>query len=66
MVVELINLNCYKFSISDKLRSTYILDCDAHSPVLLDLFLLNLVFVAFPLLGNSDNVSAFIDFLSNL
>ena len=41
---------CYNFSISDDLTQmvnfpTPILDCDSHSPALLDLFLLMLVFV---------------------
>ena len=51
--------------------STRILDCDSHSPALLDLFLssdASICFaMAFPPLGNSDHVvvSVSIDFPSN-
>ena len=50
---------------------TWILDCDSHSPTLLDLFLTSdasiCYTIAFPPLGNSDPVvaSVSIDFLSN-
>ena len=63
---------CYNFSISYDFTQmvnfpTRISDCDSHSPALLDLFLLTLVFystMAFPSLGNSDhvNVSVSINF----
>ena len=66
---------CYNSSISNDLTQTVnfptsIPDCDSHSPALLDLFLLALVFVfkmAFPPLGNSDHVvvSVSTDFPSN-
>ena len=41
---------CYKFSVSSDLNQmvnfpTWIPDCDCHSPILLDLFLLALVFI---------------------
>ena len=66
---------CYNFSISNDLTQmvnfpTRIPDCDSHSPALLDLFLLTLVFcstMANPPLGNSDHVvvSVSIDFPTN-
>ena len=67
---------CYSFSISNDLTQmfnfrTQILDCDSHSPALLDLFIYSDARIcstmAFPPLGNSDHVvfSVFIDFPSN-
>ena len=67
---------CYNFSISNSLTQmvdfpTWILDCDSHSPALLDLFLSFDASIcsamAFPPMGNSDHtaVSVSIDFLSN-
>ena len=56
---------CYNFSISNNLTqivnfSTWIPDCDSHSPALLDLFLSSDASIcstmAFPSLGNSDHV----------
>ena len=49
---------------------TWILDCDSHSPALLDLFISDTSIcsaMAFPPLGNSDHVvvSVSIDFQSN-
>ena len=76
ILVELINLvNCYNFSISNDLTQTvnfptWIMDCDSHSPALLDLFFPFDASIcstmAFPPLGNSDHVvlSVSIDFLS--
>ena len=66
---------CYTFCISNDLTQmvnfpTRILACDSHSPALLDLFLSSDTSIcsamAFPLLGNSDQVvvSVSIDFLS--
>ena len=77
ILVELIDLvNCYNFSISNDLTQmvnfpTRIPDCDSHNPAHLDLFLTSdaniCSTVAFPPLGNSDNVavSVFIDFPTN-
>ena len=66
---------CYNFSISNDLTQmvnfpTWIPDCDSHSPAHLDFFLSSDASIssmmAFPLLGNSDNVvSVSIDFSSN-
>ena len=67
---------CYKFSISNDFIQvvnfpTQISECDSHSPALLVLFLSSdpgiCSTVAFPPLGNSDNVavSVSIDFTSN-
>ena len=66
---------CYNFSISNDLTQmvnfpTRIPDCDSHSPALLDLFISSDASIcstmAFPSLGNSDNVvSVAIEFLSN-
>ena len=64
---------CYNFSISNDLTQmvnfpTRIPDCDSHSPALLDLFISSGTSIcstmAFPPLGNSDNVvvSVSIDF----
>ena len=68
---------CYHFPISNDLTQmvqlpTQILDCDSHSPALLDLFHSSEASIcstmAFPPLGNSDHVavSVSIDFPSNL
>ena len=77
ILVELIDLvNCYNFSISNDLTQmvnfpTWILDCDSHSPALLDLFLSFDASIcstmAFPPLGHSDHlvVSVSIDFPIN-
>ena len=66
VLVELIDLvNSYNFL-------TCILDCDSHSPALLDLFISSDASICsamdFPPFGNSDHVavSVFIDFPSNL
>ena len=67
---------CYNVSISDDLTQmvnfpTRILDCDSHSPALLDLFYFFDVIIcstmAFPPLGSSEHVvvSVSIDFPSN-
>ena len=67
---------CYNFSVSNDLTqivnfTTQIPDCDSHSPALLDLFLSSdasiCSIMAFPPLGNSDNVvvSVSIDFPIN-
>ena len=67
---------CYNFSISNDLTQivtfpTQILDCDSHSPVLLDLLLFSYTSICstmvFPPLGNSHHVvvSVSIDFPSN-
>ena len=67
---------CYNFSISKDLTqmvgfSTWIPDCDSHSPALLDLFLSSDASIsstmAFPPLGNSNHVvvSVSIDFPTN-
>ena len=67
---------CYNFPISNDLTQmvnlpTQIPDCDSHSPTLLDFFLSSDASIcstmAFPPLGNSDNVvfSVFSDFPSN-
>ena len=66
---------CYNFSISNDLTqmvnfSTWIPDCDSHSPALLDLFISSdtsiCSTIAFAPLGNSDHVvSVFIDFPTN-
>ena len=67
---------CYNFSISNNLTQignfpTRILDCDSHSPALLDLFISSDASIcsamAFPPLGNSDHVvvSVSIDFPIN-
>ena len=66
---------CYNFISNDLIQMvkfpTWILDCDSHSPTLLDLFLTSdasiCYTIAFPPLGNSDPVvaSVSIDFLSN-
>ena len=67
---------CYNFSISNDLTQmvnfpTRILDCDSHSPALLDLFISSDASIcstmAFPPLGNSDHVvvSVSIDFPTN-
>ena len=67
---------CYNFSVSNELNPmvnfpTQILDCDFHSPALLDLFLSSDTSIcstmALPPLGNSDHVviSVFIDFPNN-
>ena len=67
---------CYNFSISNDITQmvnfpTRILDCDFHSPALLDLFLSSDASIcstmAFPPVGNSDHVvvSVSIDFPSN-
>ena len=67
---------CYNFSISNDFTRmvnfpTWILDCDSHSPALLDLFLSSDTSIystmAFPPLGNSTHVivSISIDFPSN-
>ena len=67
---------CYNFSISDELTQmvnfpTRILDCESHSPALLDLFISSDASIcstmAFPPLGNSDHVvvSVSIDFPTN-
>ena len=66
---------CYNFSMSKDLTQmvnfpTRILDCDSHSPALLDLFISSDASIcstmAFPPLGNSDHVvvSVSIDFPS--
>ena len=66
---------CYNFSISNDFTQmvnfpTRILDCDSHSPALLDLFISSNAGIrstmAFPPLGNSDHVvvSVSIDFPS--
>ena len=56
---------CFNFSISNDLTQmvnfpTHILDCDSHSPALLDLFLPSVTSIyctiASPSLGNSDHV----------
>ena len=56
---------CYKFSISNDLIQMvnfpmWIIDCDSHSPALLDLFLSSATIICstmtFPPLGNSDHV----------
>ena len=67
---------CYDFYISNDLTQmvtfpTKILDCNSHSPVLLNLFISSHTSICstmtFPLLGNSDvAVSVSIDFLSYL
>ena len=75
MMVEFIEI-CFNFSISNDLTqmvnfSTWIPDCDSHSPGLLDLFLSSDANIcstmAFPPLGNSDHVvvSVSIDFPTN-
>ena len=67
---------CYNFSISNDLTqmvnfSTWIPECNSHSPALLDFFLSSDASIcstmAFPPLGNSDHVavSVSIDFPSN-
>ena len=67
---------CYNFSISNDLTQivnfpTWILDCDSHSPALLDFFLSSdpsiCSTMALPPLGNSNHVvvSVSIDFLIN-
>ena len=67
---------CYNFSITNDLTqmvnfSTWIPDCDSHSPALLDLFISSDASIcstmAFPPLGNSDHVvvSVSIDFPTN-
>ena len=67
---------CYNFSISNDLTqivniSTWIPDCDSHSPALLDLFLSSDASICstmtFPPLGNSDHVvvSVFCEFPIN-
>ena len=67
---------CYNFSVSNDLPHmvnfpTRILDCDSHSPALLDLFLSSDASIcsalAFPPLGNSDHVVVLIsiDFPAN-
>ena len=78
ILVELIDLvNSYNFSISNDLTQmvnfpTRILDCDSHSPALLDVFTFYDASIcstmAIPPLGNSDHVvvTVFIDFSSNL
>ena len=67
---------CCNFSVSNDLTQivkfpTQILDCDSHSPAILDLFISSdasiCSIMAFPLLGNSDHVvvSVSIDFPIN-
>ena len=66
---------CYNFSISNDLTQmvnfpTRILDCDSHSPALLDVFIFSVASIcstmAIPPLRNSDHVvTVFIDFSSN-
>ena len=66
---------CYNFSISNDLTQmvnfpTQILDCDSHSPALLDVFIFSVASIcstmAIPPLRNSDHVvTVFIDFSSN-
>ena len=69
-------MNCHNFSIPNDLTQmvnfpTWILNCDSHSPALLELFLSSDASIystmAFPPLKNSDHVgvSGSIDFPSN-